>query len=271
MTSQSAQLPAHNDLVDLKNAAQQIIAGADQLLLEAFGNVTAIRKSDGSLVTQADHAVDEYITTQLHAIYPDHAVLSEERNTIYAPAVPFTWVIDPLDGTTNFARGVPIWGISVALLFHGLPVIGLLSFISLREQYEAIVGSGALCNGRTIHTDESIKADTQHFLMLCTRTPRRYRIDTPLKPRILGSAAYHIASVAGGNALAAIEATPKLWDIAASLLILTEAGGTYRSLDDRPAIFPLPAERQSYERASFPLIAAASQSILDELEISVVH
>jgi myo-inositol-1(or 4)-monophosphatase len=266
-------LPAQADLATFLSSAQCIAEGADQLLLQGFGKVTASEKADGTLVTATDHAVDEFISAQLASAYPDHAVLSEERNTTYTHKAEYTWVIDPLDGTTNFARGLPIWGVSIALLYFGLPVIGLLSFSSLRERYEAIHTSGAFLNDWPVHTATDDKVDDQHFLMLCTRTARRYRIDTPLKPRILGSAAYHLVAVANGSALAGIESTPKLWDIAAALLVLTEAGGCYHSLDDtlteRAAIFPLAAEAKNYERTSFPILVAANGSILSEMESSV--
>lgn len=264
-------LPVHADLATMLITAQQIANGAELLLLQGFGKVTASRKADGSLVTQTDHAVDQFVTTELGNAYPDHAILSEERNTTYSPTQPFTWVIDPLDGTTNFARGIPIWGVSIALLFYGSPVIGLLAFPSLHEHFAAIVTRGATQNDVPIHTAHETTSDDQHFYMLCTRTPRRYRINTPLKPRILGSAAYHIAAVANGSALAGIESTPKLWDIAAALLILTEAGGVYRPLDDRDAIFPLPAEAMEYERISYPLLMAANQAMLSEMETAIAR
>src|SRR5688500_14574926 len=104
-------LPAQADLTTFLSSAQRIAEGADQLLLQGFGKVTASQKADGTLVTATDHAVDEFITTQLASAYPDHAILSEERNTTYTPKAKFTWVIDPLDGSTNFARGLPIWGV----------------------------------------------------------------------------------------------------------------------------------------------------------------
>jgi len=111
--------------------------------------------------------------------------------------------------------------------------------------------------------------DNQHFITLCTRTLSRYQVDTPLKPRILGSTAYHLAAVANGSTLASVESTPKLWDIAAALLILTEANGCYQPLNDSPTIFPLVANAnsgsQDYERTSFPLLAAANQSVMDNL------
>lgn len=263
--------PSHADLDTFTSAAQRIVVDANQILLQTYGKVTASQKSDGTLVTQTDQAIDSLITQQLNLAFPDHAVLSEERNTNYESASDFTWVIDPLDGTTNFARGLPIWGVSIALLYFGVPIFGLLSFPSLREEYRASLNRGAFLNGTPIVTASNQTPDDQHFITLCTRTIRRYRVDTPLKPRILGSAAYHLASVASGSALAAVESTPKLWDIAAALLILTEAKGCYHTLDDSPAIFPLAAGAKDYERTSFPLLAAANQSVMDNLLTTITR
>ena len=164
--------PAQADLAALLTTAQSIARGAEQILLQGFGKVTASQKADGSLVTQTDHAVDDFVTNELSRAFPDHAVLSEERDTTYSPIQDFTWVIDPLDGTTNFARGLPIWGVSIALLFQGSPVVGVLAFSSLHENYSAITGGGAMQNSLPIHTALDNKADDQHFYMLCTRTPR---------------------------------------------------------------------------------------------------
>jgi myo-inositol-1(or 4)-monophosphatase len=264
-------LPAQGDLTYFLDRARSLSDGVAPILLQGFGTASASRKLDGSLVTQVDQAVDQYITDELKRAFPDHAILSEELHTAYDAHAEFTWVIDPLDGTTNFARGLPIWGVSIALLYFGLPIIGLLDFISLHERYSAIAGNGSTLNNNPIRTAEERALDDQHFLMLCTRTPRRYNIDVPLKPRILGSAAYHIASVANGSALAAIEATPKVWDIAAALLILTEAGGCYRTLEGPKEIFPLNAETSQYESISFPLLAAANKSIMSELEPKIAR
>jgi len=264
-------IPSQAELSNLLAKAQQIASEADQILLAGFGKATASMKHDGTLVTETDNAVDAYLISQITATYPTHAILSEEGNTRYDASVPYTWILDPLDGTTNFARGLPIWGVSIALFYQGLPVVGVLSFVSLREQFSVSYGGGAWSNGKSIHTATAQKTDDQHFIMLCTRTPRRYRINSPLKPRIYGSAAYHLAAVASGSALAGIEATPKLWDIAAALLLVTEAGGTYRCLDQRSTIFPLPAESTNYLNETFPLITAANQSVLHEVEGDIVR
>lgn len=247
---------------DFLTTAKAVVNDAARLLQAAFGDVTATRKADGSLVTDADHAADAAISHALAQQFAHHAILSEEGNTWYDPAVDYTWVIDPLDGTTNFARGLPLWGISVALLFQGEPIVGVLAFPMLGVTYSALRHGGAWRNDQPLTTDPMTAPDDQHFLVTCTRTPRRYRVTTPLKVRILGSAAYHVATVAEGSALAGIEATPKLWDVAAALLILTEAGGAYALLQQQEPLFPLPPQRHDYRSHSLPLVTACNRDVL---------
>lgn len=262
--------PSQADLADLLKVAQHIGTNTDQILLKNYGHVAATQKADGTLVTETDRAVDAYITTRLSTEFPDHAILSEERNTHFEARVPFSWVIDPLDGTTNYARGMPIWGVSIALLFQGIPIVGYLRFVSLHEEYHATLNGGTWSGSHRIHSAPEMHTDDEHFITLCTRTSRYFQVKTPLKPRILGSAAYHIASVANGSALAGIESTPKLWDFAAALLILTEAGGCYKRLDQDAPLFPLPNESMDYAQRSYPLLATANRSILAEMEASIV-
>ncbi len=253
------------------NTALRLLDEATALIEHLTGARTPTRKPDGTLVTQTDQAVDELLAKRLGEIYPTHAVLSEERTTTYDSALRFTWVVDPIDGTTNFARGLPIWGVSIGLLDWGVPAIGAVIFPSLHEVFAAEKGHGATLNSLPISTAADRRIDNQHFIMCCTRTGRRYRVDTPLKPRILGSAAYHMLKVADGSALAAIEATPKIWDLAAALLILAEAGGVIRPLGGSALPFPLPAQANDFRTQSFPLLAAANSDILAAVSAQVTE
>lgn len=252
------------------DTALHLLDEATALIERLTGARTPTRKADGTLVTQTDQAVDELLAKRLGEIYPAHAVLSEERTTTYDPALRFTWVVDPIDGTTNFARGLPVWGISIALLEWGVPVVGAVGFPSLHETFSASKGFGAALNRLPIATAGDRRVDSQHFIMCCTRTGRRYRVDTPLKPRILGSAAYHLLKVADGSALAAIEATPKIWDLAAALLILAEAGGVVQPLSGRRP-FPVPARAGDFRTHSFPLLAAANPDILAAVSAQITE
>ncbi len=229
----------------------------------------ARRKRDGTLVTETDIAIDRMISQRLAATYPGHRVLSEEQITTYDASAEFTWVIDPIDGTTNFARGLPIWGVSIALLHDGQPVAGVVDFPLTQERFTAVSGLGAWRSGERIQTYDGDHADDQQLLMKCTRTDQRLQARTPLKSRVCGSAAYHLCKVADGTALIGVEATPKVWDLAAAWLILVEAGGVITNWRQEP-IFPLAAVSKEYVAAATPVIAAANPSIMREFAASIV-
>lgn len=251
------------------SANAELLAFAATLAREAgaiaaaqFGFSIARRKADGSLVTKTDEQIDRLLSQRIREIYPGDAILSEEQLTVYDPAIERTWVVDPLDGTTNFARGLPTWGVSIGLLVRGAPVVGVLYFPLLDELYAAAVGEGATCNGEAIRTTDEVVMDDEHIFMECTRTRAHYLLTLPLKSRMMGSAAFHMCKVADGSAMAGNEATPKVWDIAAAGLILTEAGGVMQG-SKGDAVFPLPAERADYLSHSFPILYAGNAALLE--------
>lgn len=262
--TRSASSVTPEELREFQSLALDMAIVAGDKAVEAFRNSSARRKKDGSLVTLADEANDRLITARINAAYPEHAVLSEEQTTVYDPADAFTWVVDPIDGTTNFARGLLVWGVSIALLHHGAPIVGVVHFPLLQETYAAMAGLGATRNGEAIRSATDTQADDQQLIMQCTRTVEQYRVRTPLKARTLGSAAYHMCKVADGTALAGIETTPKLWDLAAVAVILRECGARL-SLTDGDPIFPIPPVRQDYGEQSITSMAAANQAIYTEL------
>lgn len=245
--------------------AQNVAWEAGQIETGYFRRSHARRKADGTLITEADEQANAFIVEKLHTQFPDHAILSEEGNTVYDPSKRYTWVIDPLDGTTNFARGMIIWGVSIALLDAGDPVIGVLHFPLLHETFSAILGNRAFCNEELLELDDEATIDNQQIITLCTRSRRRFQIDTPLKTRMLGSAAYHLLSVATGAALGGVECTPKVWDLAAAYLVLKEAGGAVTYIGGDP-VFPLPPTPRDYVADARAVIAAGSPRILAQLQ-----
>ena len=248
--------------------ATDLAAESSQIAVAQFRCHPAERKDDGSLVTATDRAIDRLISERINRTYPGHAVLSEEQTTRYDASAEFTWVIDPIDGTTNFARGLPVWGVSIALLQHGQPVVGVVDFPLVGEQFTALAGGGAWRSGDPIHAATEATAGDEQLLMKCTRTDRLLQIDTKLKARICGSAAYHLCKVADGTALAGIEATPKVWDFAAAWLIIVEAGGVITDWRGQP-LFPLPAISQEYGATPTPVFVAANPVIMQQLLASV--
>lgn len=237
----------------------------DQLLTN-FGRVQAVEKADGSLVTKADRWADEELRGAIAQTFPTHGVLSEEVEHIF-PETDWCWIIDPIDGTTNFARGLPLWGISLGLLYKGVPVFGYVHIPPVNQSFwgywygdSGLSGpTGAFMNHHPIHTS-SEQPSSNHFLNLCARSTAVMQQPVPCKIRMLGVATYNVLTVAAGWAIAGVEATPKIWDIAAVWAILQAAGGTWTSLTSEP-IFPLQSG-QDYSRLSYPTLVTSQQTLV---------
>jgi myo-inositol-1(or 4)-monophosphatase len=227
-------------------------------LLNAFGSATAEQKADGSLVTQYDKWADAELCDRIQKAFPDHGVLSEEAEHRF-PGTPWCWVIDPIDGTTNFTRGVPLWGISLGLLYQGTPVFGHVFIPSIDQHFHGFwPGSsglemplGAFVNGKAIQP-ASDNPSGSHFFSLCARSIQVLCEPFPCKIRMLGVATYNLLTVASGISLGAVEATPKIWDIAAVWAITQAAGASWVELDHKPA-FPLVAGKD-YSSHPFPTL-----------------
>ena len=254
----------HLELKTYLAFAREVAHEGGRIAVKQFRHSHVRRKADGTLVTQTDELIDRYIADKIAATFADHRVLSEEQSTHFDPGYPFSWVVDPVDGTTNFARGLPVWGISVALLYEGAPLLGVVNFPLVGEEFWAVRTQGAWRSGIRIQTNTDAAPDDEQLLMKCTRTERQFALTTPLKSRVMGSAAYHLCKVADGTALAAIETTPKVWDLAAAHLIVQEAGGVINSVGGAP-IFPLPAAARDYGAVAWQTVAAASPAIMEHL------
>ena len=150
-------------------------------------------KSDHTIVTEADHKADQYLRCQISQAYPEDGILSEEACTIFPANKTAVWIIDPLDGTTNFSLGFHYWGISIARVENGYPEIGVLYFPLLDELFTAVKGKGAYLNGDRLEVKPPNPSQFTSFFSCCSRTIRQYDIDLKYKTRILGSAAYGLS------------------------------------------------------------------------------
>ncbi|MDX2213243.1 MAG: inositol monophosphatase family protein [Oculatellaceae cyanobacterium bins.114] len=243
-------------------------------LLKDFGQAQASEKADGSLVTQSDQWADEELRGAIATIFPDHGVLSEEVAHIF-PDTEWCWVIDPVDGTTNFARGLPIWGVSLGLLYRGTPVFGYVHLPPLRQSFHGfwygesgLTGpTGAFLDGQPIHASADA-ISPNHFFSLCARSIAALKQPFPCKIRMLGVATYNLLTVAAGATLGGVEATPKIWDIAAIWAITQAAGAVWHPLESEP-IFPL-KPGQDYGKRSFPTLVVSQPSLIPVFE-PLVH
>ena len=146
------------------------------------------------------------------------------------------WIVDPLDGTTNYSLGLQVWGVLITRVHAGQPQVSVQYFPMLDELYTAGRGQGAWLNGTPLQPRMAEPDQPFGFFACCSRTHRRYEISIPYKPRILGSAAYSFCLLARGVALIGLEVMPKIWDIAGAWLLVQEAGGCVTHLDGEPFI-----------------------------------
>ncbi|MEB3202242.1 MAG: inositol monophosphatase family protein [Synechococcus sp.] len=220
-----------------------------------FGHVASDLKADGSLITACDCWSDATLVEGLAGLFPGEGVLSEE-GAKNVPGSPAYWVVDPLDGTTNFAAGIPYWAISMARFEGGRPVLAVLDVPPLRQRIVAIRGQGAWRNGRPL-APPSLQMHSAECASLCSRSIRVLQKlpnqRFPGKIRLLGVASLNLVSVAMGQTVSALEATPKIWDLAAAWLVLSELDCPIRWLGQSPEAI---AAGSDLSATDFPVLVA---------------
>lgn len=250
-------------MTDILQFASNLARQTGALLLKYFdknGSKVEI-KADHSVVTKADLAADRLITQAIQDSYLNEKLISEELTTrLPNGAGGAVWVVDPLDGTTNFSLGLHVWGVSIARVEGGRPRVGALYFPLLDELYTVQAGKGSYLNGKQIQVKPPDPDQPAAFFSCCGRTHRRYHVNVPYKPRILGSAAYGMCAVARGTAVLGFEATPKIWDLSAAWLLVQEAGGVVETYDHSQP-FPL-QDGLEYRDAIYPTLSAATPELL---------
>ncbi len=192
-------------------------------------------KNPINLVTDADHAAEQCVIDCIRQRFPSHGFLAEERGRVQECASPFLWVIDPLDGTTNFAHGYPAYCVSIGLEFQGRCLLGVIFDPSRNELFTATQGGGAHLNGQPIHVSDTASLDRS---LLVTgfaydiRETKRNNLDYfasfALKAqgvRRTGSAALDLSYVAAGRFDGFWEVKLNPWDMAAGSVIVREAEG----------------------------------------------
>ena len=247
--------------------AVEAARSAGEPLRELHGRVETIEyKSDKSdIVTEADQQADRIIETVVSNEFPSHGFYSEEgaRRTTESP---YTWVVDPLDGTGNFAHGNPNYAVSIALVEEGEPILGVVHVPETGETFTAVAGEGASANGTTLETTDRTRLDES--MLLSGYDPEGSFLSNFYQEargvRRLGSAALNLCYLASGSADAIWEYDTNPWDVAAGLVIATEAGATITHADGQPYKFELDADRRlSLVGSNGPL----HDAILDHLEL----
>jgi myo-inositol-1(or 4)-monophosphatase len=210
--------------------ASSLAADAGRLAHTAFGTSATSSKGRHDVVTAMDVEVEHFIRAAIGRHYPNDAILGEEHGGSAGTRV---WVIDPIDGTANYARGIAHYCVSIAYVENGAPVVGVLHDPSQERLYAASRGEGAWLNGErmavsacdrideaTVECGWSLRRSTADYLALLGRV-----MGAGCAIRRAGSGALGLADVAAGRVEAYCELHINAWDCAAGLLLVSEAGG----------------------------------------------
>ena len=202
---------------------------ASQLALEWQGRTLAQVKPDNTLVTEADRAVETFLREQLSILAPGFSFLGEEGGLSGAADAP-CWVIDPIDGTTNFVRGVPLWCVSIGLVHESHPILGVVSVPPQNEILYGALGSGAFIRGAD-GVEKPLRARDPEVLiqedLIACNTSVEEAVDfsrVPCRLRNFGSLAYHLTLLARGTVCANLAHWHNLYDIAGGMCLCVEAG-----------------------------------------------
>ncbi|MFP3902970.1 MAG: inositol monophosphatase family protein [Armatimonadota bacterium] len=209
---------------DALETARKIVAEAGRYALSEFGNVGVSYKSDGSMVTQTDRAIEDLIRERLAESYPDHSVLGEEEGFEGLRDAPNVWIVDPIDGTNNFFYGLPLWGVSLGLVRDNRPVVGALYMPCFDQMFTAADGLGVFCNAHPIRVRDGHDIGPNELLTISSPSLGRWSLDISMKPRIFGCASFAMVSVAAGISRALIHSSYYIWDAAAALCMMQQAG-----------------------------------------------
>ena len=235
------------EAAQVRELAERLAREAGRIQRERYESSFEIRKKSGAsdLVTEVDHACEALIVEALDDLRPGDAILAEEGSGSDRADAPWRWIVDPLDGTTNFAHGYPRFCVSIGVEHEGVRTIGVVYDPLRDELFSALRGHGATCNGDPIavspetqlgealigmgtsyDTRRSFEENMARILALA-RGSRATRRD--------GSAALDLCCVAAGRFDGYWELNLKAWDVAAGFLLVEEAGGRVSALDGGPA------------------------------------
>ncbi len=222
------------------------LTAAAEIAAANFGNLShSVKAGDrNQVLTETDLEIGHFLTDAIRTVYPDHNIIDEELGCVDNRSR-YTWVVDPIDGTSNFAVGLPQYGIMLGLLDHDTPVAGGIALPAFGELYVATKGAGAWCNGQKIHV--SRESDLANSLVAYgidghPEDPARTKREAELLGTIIlsirnlrsSNSVVDQAMVAKGAYGACANQTSKIWDNVAQQIIIEEAGGVYTDIAGNP-------------------------------------
>lgn len=230
--------------------AESLARKAGNLCLDLQNNLGDVRyKTVKDVVTIADVSSEKLIVDGLRKAFPTHSIRTEEAGVIEGSDPRYRWIIDPVDGTVNFSRGIPLWGISIALFFEGKPLVAVVNLPKLGELYSAAKGQGAFMNGRPIHVSRETNAmhaivsngdfNVGDVAKINAQNLHNFACEAETFERVkcLGSAVIEGCFTACGRIDCFVMTMSYPWDIAAIALLVEEAGGKSTHIDGTPMQF----------------------------------
>jgi histidinol phosphatase-like enzyme (inositol monophosphatase family) len=198
-------------------------------------------KADGSPLTVADREAEAVMRRRIGAVFPDHGILGEEEGETPG-AAPVRWIVDPLDGTRTFVRGVPLFGTLVGVEVRGEPAVGVIYLPALDEMIAAARGEGCTWNGRACRVSARTRLDEALVVVTDERAARARsgayeRLAARTAMQRTWADCYGYALVATGRAEVALDPAMNVWDCAALLPIVEEAGGRFTDWRGRRTIW----------------------------------
>lgn len=249
-----------------RNFIEAVLNEAAQIARESYGKVSGTVKvgDNNQILTATDLQIGQMIIGEIKKQFPDHSIIDEEAGSIRGTSR-FTWVVDPIDGTSNFSQGIPLYGTMLGLLEEGVPVAGGVVLPNFNELYLAERGSGAYCNGNQIGVskEEMLKnalvgygIDGHQEDPTLTRAECELLSEIVLNIRNLrtSNSAFDTAMVAKGCYGAVLNRTSKIWDNVAWHVIIEEAGGVYSDFFGNPIDYSDPLSKAD---DNFTCLAAA--------------
>ena len=231
--------------MEIEAGAVEMARGAGRILQSRFGGPLEVEykdeKKEQDPVTSADKESQAYLSEYIASHFPDHGILGEEGSREdESPAPEFLWILDPLDGTTNFLNGLPIYAVSIGVLHRGSPVAGAL-FIPWPGEKDGVVlharkGGGAWMDEEPVSIPGSETIRANRLTGLPASFGGRFRLGKDLRRqvgevRVTGSVAYELALTALGSFQYAVFGGPRIWDMAGGTIIVMEAGGMVMARD----------------------------------------
>lgn len=239
---------------------------ASKIANDNFGKVTNTTKQgdNNQVLTETDIAIGKFIVAQIETNYPKYNIIDEEAGVIDKKNN-FTWVVDPIDGTSNFAAGLPTYGIMIGLLENDIPIAGGISLPAFDQLFIAEKGRGATCNNKLIHVSEEINPLSTlvaYGIDGHQEAPQKTIKESELLGRIIlnirnlrtTNSAYDMAHVCDGKYGAYLNQTTKIWDNVALQPIVEEAGGIVTDFWGKPMDYSNPLLKANQ---NFTILAGA--------------